>query len=191
MTFNTRLTWSVYVNQVRKKAAHRFGVLGPSSTVEAACPSGTACCYTSSSSFLWRITHVRSRDPLPAAMSGRCKSYNQSVFALRLTHLCTLVTGEFSRICEFHSSPTTSEHWEFQLKLAVAGNPLLLQLGRHLCRPGLAEVSLLTDVNWCSAGLPRLSFKKQPSRCKGTLTTRLTWLRFTVLFLGYKANARI
>jgi hypothetical protein len=39
-----------------------------------------------------------------------CKSYNPSIFALRLRQLGTLVTGKFTRIWGFHSSPTTSEH---------------------------------------------------------------------------------
>jgi hypothetical protein len=52
--------------------------------------------------------HVRSGGPLLAATSGGWKCYNPSVFALRLTHLGTLVTGKFTRIWGFHSSPTTS-----------------------------------------------------------------------------------
>jgi hypothetical protein len=88
-----------------------WSCLAPSLTGEAVCPSETVCCSTSSSSILWWITHVRSGGPLPAATSGSCKCYNPSVFALRLTHLRTLVTGKFTRIWGFHSSPTTSEHW--------------------------------------------------------------------------------
>jgi hypothetical protein len=76
-----------------------------------ACSSETVCCSTSSSSVLWWITYVRSEIPLPAPTSGSYKCYNPSVFALRLTHLGTLVTGKFSRIWGLHSSPTTSEHW--------------------------------------------------------------------------------
>jgi hypothetical protein len=88
-----------------------WACLAPSLTGEAACPSETVCCSTSSSSVLWWITHVWSGGSLPAATSGICKCYNPSVFALRLTHLGTLVTGKFTRIWGFHSSPTTSEHW--------------------------------------------------------------------------------
>jgi hypothetical protein len=88
-----------------------WACLAPSLTGEAACPSETVCCFTGSSSVLWWITQVRSAGPLPAATSGSCKWYNPSVFALRLTHLGTLVKGKFTRIWGFHSSPTTSEHW--------------------------------------------------------------------------------
>jgi hypothetical protein len=69
-------------------------------------------------------------------MSKSCKSYNRNVFALRLTHIGTFVTCKVTRIWGFHSSPTTSKHWEsFDSKLADVGNPPVRQLGRHLCRP--------------------------------------------------------
>jgi hypothetical protein len=87
-----------------------WAYLTPSLTGEVACPSETACCSISSSSVLWWITHVRSGGPLPAATSGSCKCYNPSVFALRLTHLGTVVTGKFTWVWGFHSSPTTLEH---------------------------------------------------------------------------------
>jgi hypothetical protein len=97
-------------------------------------PPETVCCSTSSSSVLLWITLVRSGRPLPAATSGSCKCYNPSVFAFRLTHLGTLVTGKFTRI------PFLADHIRaltegFDSKLADAGNPLVPQLGRHLCRP--------------------------------------------------------
>jgi hypothetical protein len=47
---------------------------------------------------------------LLAAMSGICKWCNPIVFAFELTHLGTLVTGKFTTILGFSSSPTTSEH---------------------------------------------------------------------------------
>jgi hypothetical protein len=84
--------------------------LASSLSGEAACRSETVRCSASSSSILWCTAHVRSGGPLPAAMSESCKCYNPSVFALRLTHLGTLVTGKFTMIWGFHSSPTTSEH---------------------------------------------------------------------------------
>jgi hypothetical protein len=110
VTLDTQLTWSAHVNQVGKKAVQRLSVLGPllnrrsglsvrngvllykhliSPMMDYACP-------------IWRSaahSHVR-----------KLQCYNPSVFALRLTHLGTLVTGKFTRICGFESSPTTSEH---------------------------------------------------------------------------------
>jgi hypothetical protein len=93
VTLDTRLSWSAHINQVGRKTAQRLGVLGPSVTGEVACPSETVCCCTSSSSILRWTTHAQSGGPLAAAMSGSCKCYNPSVFALRTTHLGTLVTG--------------------------------------------------------------------------------------------------
>jgi hypothetical protein len=52
MTLDTQRTWSAHVNQVRKKAAQKSCVLGPSFIGEAACPSETVYCSTSSSSVL-------------------------------------------------------------------------------------------------------------------------------------------
>jgi hypothetical protein len=161
-----QLTWSANVNQVRKKAAQRLGVLGPLlNRRSGACPSETVC---SSSVIRW-ITHVRSGGLLPSAISRSCKCYNQSVFALRLTHLGTLATGKFTRIWGLHSSPTTSEHWlSFDSKLVDAGYPLFRQLGRHLCwaRKEWSHPRV-TEEDWCSAGQPRPSLKRRPSRCNG------------------------
>jgi hypothetical protein len=65
---------------------------------------------TSSSSVLWLTTHAQSRRLLLAPTSRNCKCCNPSVFALRITHLGTLITVKFTRILGFHSSPATSEH---------------------------------------------------------------------------------
>jgi hypothetical protein len=109
VTVHTQLTCSAHVNQVRKKAAQRLGVLGPLLNrrkglsvrngvllykqlmrlmMDYACP-------------IWRSaarSHVRKLQVL----QSRC-----FVFELRLTHLGALVTGKFTRSLEFHSSPTT------------------------------------------------------------------------------------
>ena len=55
----------------------------------------------------------------------------------------------------------------FDSKLAGVGNPLVGQLGRHLC--------------WLSA---------DPETCQLALF-RLPWLRFSMIFLSCKANARV
>jgi hypothetical protein len=60
---------------------------------------------------LWWATHASSGGPLLAAMSGSRKCCNPGVFALRLTHLGTLVTGKCTRIWGSHFMPTTSEQW--------------------------------------------------------------------------------
>ena len=45
-----RLNWSPHIDQVRKKTAQRMGMLDPSRTGRVIYPSGTECCYISSSS---------------------------------------------------------------------------------------------------------------------------------------------
>jgi hypothetical protein len=111
VTLDKQLTWSVHVNLVGKKEAQRLCVLDPSLTGEAACPSETVCCSTSSSSVHdgFRVSYLEVR--CPQRRTKAAGSYNPSVFALRLTHLCTLVAGKFTSIWGFHSSPTTSEHY--------------------------------------------------------------------------------
>jgi hypothetical protein len=109
VTLDTRLTWSAHINQVRKKAAQRLGLLSPilnrsgvsirngvllykqliRPVMEYACP-------------IWRSaahTHINKLQVLQSI-----------VLALRLKRPGTLVTNKCTRIWRFHSSPTTSEH---------------------------------------------------------------------------------
>jgi hypothetical protein len=65
----------------------------------------------------------------------------------------------------FFADHITALTRSFDSKLADAGNPLVRQLGRHLCRPRADWSHLrLTEVDWCSAGQTRLSLKRRPSR---------------------------
>jgi hypothetical protein len=95
VTFDERLTWSTHIDQVRKKAAQRLGVLGSllnrrsslsirnavllykqliRHTVEYSCP-------------LWRS--------VLAPISGNCRCFSPS-----------LLTGKFTMIWESHTLPT-------------------------------------------------------------------------------------
>jgi hypothetical protein len=81
----------------------------------------------------------------------------------------------------------------FDSKLGDAGNPLVRQLGRHLCVPG-ADWShpRLTEADWLSAGQSRLPLPRRPSRrIESFLTTRLQWLTFSVLFLSCRAKDKV
>jgi hypothetical protein len=95
------------------------------------------CSSTGRSAVLWWITRVRSGGQLPPAMSKSCKFYTPSVSALQLTHLGTLVTCKLTRIggIPFFADHIRAATESFVSKLADAGNPLLQQLGRHLCQP--------------------------------------------------------
>ena len=72
-------------------------------------PSETKFCCISCSSVRWWTTRSPSGGPLFAPMSSGCRCFNPRVIALLLVHLGTLITGKVTSICEFHSSPTTSE----------------------------------------------------------------------------------
>jgi hypothetical protein len=97
---------------VRENGGSKIGrACPPSPKGRAVCPLRTACYSTSSSSVVWWTTHARSGGALPTPTSLSCRCCNPSVFALRLTHSGTLVTGQFTTICGFHSLPTTSKHW--------------------------------------------------------------------------------
>jgi hypothetical protein len=53
----------------------------------------------------------------------------------------------------------------FDSKLADAGNPLVRQIGRHLCQPRAGWSHLrATDEDWCSAGQSQLPLRRQSSR---------------------------
>jgi hypothetical protein len=104
MTLDTQFTWSAHFKQIRKKSAQGYACLGPLLTRKVTCSSETVSCSASNSPPRPPGT------PLPA-MSKSCKSYSPSAFPLLPTHLGTVVTGKFSSIWGFHSSPTASEHW--------------------------------------------------------------------------------
>jgi hypothetical protein len=136
-TLDTRLTLSAHVNQVRKRAAQRLGMLGPllnrriglsvrncvllykqliHPKMEYACP-------------IWRSA-ARSQVRKLQVLQSRC---------LRIATNAALYVGK-KQIHEDLGIPFFADHIRalaesFDLKLADAGDPLVRQLGRHLCRP--------------------------------------------------------
>jgi hypothetical protein len=135
MTLDTQLTWSAHVNQVRKRAAQKLGVLGPPPG-EAARPSETVCCSAGSSPVLWWIARVPSGGPLHAAASGSCKFHSPRLFTLRLAHLAWYVGNR--QIHDDMGIPFFADHFRaptesFDSKLADAGNPLVRQLAGRWC----------------------------------------------------------
>jgi hypothetical protein len=137
VTLDTRLTWSAHVNQVRKRAAQRLGVLGPllnrrsglsvrngvllykqliGPMMDYACLIwGSAAC-----------SHVRKLQVL----LSKC---------LRIVTNAPWYVGN-RQIHEELGIPFFADHIRaltesFDSKLADAGNPLVRQLGRHLRRP--------------------------------------------------------
>jgi hypothetical protein len=137
VTLDSRLTWSAHVDQVRKRADQRLGMLGPllnrrsrlsvrngvllykqliRPMMDYACP-------------IWRSaarSHVRKLQGL------------QSKWLLIATNETWYVGNR--QIHEDLGIPFFADHIRaltecFDSKLADAGNPLVRQLGRHLCRP--------------------------------------------------------
>jgi hypothetical protein len=167
VTLDMLLTWAAHVNHVREKAAQRLGVLGPllnrrrglsvrkcvllckqliRPMMDCACP-------------IWRPaagSHVRNLQVLKSL----------SVFVLPTTHLGTLVTGRFTRIWGFHSSPTTSEHCPrvSTVSYLIRRNPYYDNLEDACADRGLNEVPRVAEVSRRAAGQPRQSLERQPSQ---------------------------
>jgi hypothetical protein len=130
---DTQLTWSAHFNHLGKKAAQRLGVLGP---------------------FLNRRSGLSVRNGV--LLSAAHPSYDglrMSELEVRCTQKlqvlqskCLRITtnapwyGSNRQIHEDLGIPFFADHIRamtesFDTKLADAGNPLVRQLGRHLCRP--------------------------------------------------------
>jgi hypothetical protein len=107
VTLHKRLTWSPQIDQVRKKAAQRLGMLGLLLNRRSRLSNRNgALLYRQLIRPNMRAPHG---GPHLAATSGSCRSFSPSVFALLLVHLGTYVTGKFTRIWKLRFSPTTSE----------------------------------------------------------------------------------
>jgi hypothetical protein len=105
VTLDKRLTWASHIDQVRKKASQRLGVLGRLLNRR----SGLSI---RNGVLLFRQLIRPMMDyacPLRDTTSESFRCFNPSVFASLLVHLGTSVAGKFTRIWEFRFSPTSSE----------------------------------------------------------------------------------
>jgi hypothetical protein len=84
-------------------------VFGLSCTGGVDCLYGTVFCFTSSSSVSWWTTGAQAGGSPPVPVSGCCRWFSPSVFALLLVHFGTSVAGTFTWTLKFNSLPTTSE----------------------------------------------------------------------------------
>jgi hypothetical protein len=82
---------------------------GTSPKKEVVPPSGMEFCCTSSSSVLWWTTRAPSGSPQLAHVSGNCRCFSPSVFALLTMHFGTLVTSKVTKISELLSLSATSD----------------------------------------------------------------------------------
>jgi len=162
-------------------------------------PSGTESCYISSSSAPCWITRAPREGPLPAPITGSYRCYNPSVFVLLLVPAGTQVTCRYTRILVFRCLPTTSEPWlQLWLKFRWRGDP-----------PSTATRQILTLTEGWPCRLTRKlraagaagQSRPSPTLAKSTKRIafgvdqssafRLPWLRFSVIFLSFKANFRV
>jgi hypothetical protein len=135
VTLDTRLTWSAHINQVRKAAAQRLGLLSPLNRRSGLSIRNSVLLYKqlirSMMDYtcpIWRSaahTHINKLQML----QSKC---------LRIATNAHWYVGN-KHINEDLEIPFFADHRalneSFDPKLADAGNPLVRQLGRHLCQP--------------------------------------------------------
>jgi hypothetical protein len=131
VTLDTQLTWSVHVNQVGRKAAQRFGMLGPLLNRRSGLSVRNGVLLYKHLIRPMSDLEVRCPQPRPEAASDKSKSLR----------IATKAPWRVSnrQIHEDLGTPFFADRIRaltesFDLKLADAGNPFVRQLGRHLCR---------------------------------------------------------
>jgi hypothetical protein len=129
----------------------------------------------------WWTTPAPCGGSVPTLMSGGCRYYSPSVFALLPVHPGTLVAGRFTRVCEFHFLPNTLEPEPpiFYSNLADCGDPLCsatLQIPTlMLCWPWSFDV----QAKGCGVNRPAAATTKQIVASTFQLgTAGVPWLRF-------------
>jgi hypothetical protein len=137
VTLDTRLTWSAHVNQVRKKAAQRLDVIGPFLNRR----SGLS---VRNGVLLYRQLICPMMDYACPIWRSAARSHAQKLQVLQLKCLRTATDAPWyvgnRQIHEDLGIPLFADHIRaltesFNSKLADAVNPLVRQLGRHLCGP--------------------------------------------------------
>jgi len=79
VTLDTRLTWSPHIDQIRKRAAHRMGILGPLLNRKSELSFRNRVLLYKQ--LIRPVIRVPLADPLPVPMLQGCRCYRQSVFA--------------------------------------------------------------------------------------------------------------
>jgi hypothetical protein len=138
VTLDTQLAWSAHINQVRKKAAQRLGLLSPPSQqeewpVHQKWRTALQAAYPS---------HDEIRMPYPAVRCQHTHINKLQVLQSKCLRIATNAPWYVGnkqihkdlRI-PFFADPIRALTESFESKLADAGNPLVRQLGRHLFQP--------------------------------------------------------
>jgi len=198
VTLDRRLTWSPHIDQVRKRTAQRMGMLGPLLKSDISIRNGV---------LLYKQLIRPIIDYACPTWRSAAHSHIRRLQVLQSKCL-RLVTGapwyvSNRQIHEDLGVPLFADHIRaltesFDSKLADVGNPLLRQLGRYLSWPRVDPAAWRE-----SQGRQRTAGQSRPSPAMAKSTKRiafgtdqpsalrLPWLRFSVIFLSYKANARV
>jgi hypothetical protein len=137
VTLDTQLTWSAHVNQVGKKSAQRLGVLGPLLNRRSGLSDRNGV-------LLYKQLIRRMMDYACPIRRSAARSHVWKLQVLQSKFLCIATNAPWyfsnRQIHEDLGIPFFADHIRaltesFDSKLADAGNPLVQQLGRHLCRP--------------------------------------------------------
>jgi hypothetical protein len=137
VTLDTQLTWSAHVNQVGKKAAQRLGVLGPLLNRRSRLSVRNGVLL-----YKQLIRPMMDYACLIWRSAARSHVRKLQVLQSKCLHIATDEPWYVSnrQIHEDLGIPFFADHIRaltesFDSKLADAGNPIVRQLGRHLCRP--------------------------------------------------------
>jgi hypothetical protein len=193
VTLDTPLNWSAHVNQVRKRAAQRLGALGHLLNRR----SGLS--VTNGVPLYKQLVRPMMDYACPIWKSA-ARSHIESLQVLQSKWLRIATNAPWyagnRQIHEDLGIPFFADHSRalaesFDSKLADAGNPLVRQLEMHLCRP---RADWGHPRNWgeLTSSRPAEAVPQQNNvgATSSPLAVRLPWLRFSVLLLSCKTNAR-
>jgi hypothetical protein len=168
VTLDTQFTWSANVNLLWKKAAQRLGVLGPLLNRR----SGLS---VRNGVLLYKQLIRPVMDYAWPIWRSAARSHVRELQVLQSKCLHTATNAPWyvsnRQIHEDLGIPFFAVHIRglsksFDSKLGDAANRLVRQLGRNLYLPRADwSHTWVTEMHWYLAGMPRLSIKRQPSRC--------------------------
>jgi hypothetical protein len=196
VTLDKQLTWSTHINQVRKKASQRLGMLGPLLNRSGlSIRNGVLLCR--------QLIRPMMDYACPVWRSAaRCHIRKLQVLQSKCLRIATGALWYMSsrQIHEDLGVPFFADHIRaltdsFDSKLADAGNPLVRQLGRYLTEgwPKSPEAQVMTASRPVEVARETAtkSTKRIVSNSLQLGAFRLPRLRFTVIFLSCKANAGV
>jgi len=114
VTFDKRLTWSTHIDQVRKNAAQRLGMLGP--------------LLNRRSSLSIRNCVLLYKQPFRPMIEYSCPLWRSALAPISVNCRCFspgLITRKFTMIWGSLTLPTIWDIWEIRLKVSWCEEPLI------------------------------------------------------------------